>query len=76
MKLYLLKFTYAFLSLVIITLLASCSTLDYEEGKNESTFSQNNIKKNKCPLTQIPSETATYISSKKYVLSIKKIEMA
>ena len=76
MKLYLLKFTYTFLSLVIIILLASCAILDYEGGENESRFSQNNIKKNKCPLTQIPSKTASYISSKKYVLSIKKIEMA
>ena len=75
MKLTLIKYFYVFLSLVVIIFLTSCSILDYEEDKNDSRFGQNNIKKNKCPLTQIPSKTATYISSKKYVLSIKKIEM-
>ena len=75
MKLFLIKFTYAFLSFVVIIFLASCSILDYEEGKNKSNYSQNNFKKNKCPSTKIPSKTASYISTKKYILSIKKIEM-
>ena len=76
MKLFLIKFTYAYLSFIVISFLASCSILDYEESKNSNKFSQNNIKKNKCPSTKIPSTTASYISSKKYILSIKKIEMA
>ena len=75
MKLFLIKFTYAFLSCVVIIFLASCSILDFEEGQNESKYSQNNIKKNKCPSTKIPSKTASYIPTKKYILSIKKIEM-
>ena len=76
MKLFLIKFTYTFLSFVVIILLASCTILDYEEGQNKSKYSQNNVKKNKCPLTKIPSKTASYTSNKKYILSIKKIEMA
>ena len=75
MKLFLIKLTYAFLSCVLIIFVASCSILDYEEGQNKSKYSQNNVKKNKCPLTKIPSKTASYISTKKYILSIKKIEM-
>ena len=75
MKLFLIKFTYTFLSFVVIILLASCTILDYEEGQNKSKYSQNNVKKNKCPSTKIPSKTASYISTKKYILSIKKIEM-
>ena len=75
MKLFLIKFTYAFLSLVVITFLASCSILGYEESKNDNKFSQNNIK-NKCPSTKIPFKTARYKASKKYILSIKKIEIA
>ena len=47
-----------------------------KKDKNNSNYSQNNVKKNKCPSTKIPSKTASYISSKKYILSIKKIEMA
>ena len=76
MKLFLIKFIYAFLSFVIITFLSSCAILDFKEEKNDSKFSKNNIKINKCLSTKIPSETASYISSKKYILSIKKIEMA
>ena len=76
MKLSSTKFTYACLSFAVIIFLSSCSILDYEEGKNNSKFSQNNVNKNKCPSTKIPSKTASYISSKKYLLSIKKIEMA
>ena len=76
MKLSLIKFIYAFLSFVIIIFLSSCSILDYEEDKNYRKFSQNNVNKNKCPSTKIPSKTASFISSKKYILSIKKIEMA
>ena len=76
MKLLLIKLTYAFLSFAVIIFLASCSILDYEEGKNSSKFSQNNISKNKCPSTKIPLKTASYISSKKYILRIKKIEIA
>ena len=76
MKLFLIKFTYSFLSCVVITFLASCSILDYNKGQNKSQYSQNNVKKNKCPSTKIPSKTANYISTKKYILNIKKIEMA
>ena len=76
MKLFLIKFTYAFLSFVLVIFLASCSILDYEEGQNKSNYSQNNVKKNKCPSTKIPSQTASYTSTKKYILSIKKIKMA
>ena len=75
MKLFLIKLTYVFLSCVVIIFVASCSILDYEKGQNKSKYSQNNVKKNKCPLTKIPSKTASYISTKKYILSIKKIEM-
>ena len=38
MKLLLIKLTYAFLSFAVIIFLASCSILDYEEGKNSSKF--------------------------------------
>ena len=75
MKLFLIKLTYAFLSCVVIIFVASCSILDYEEGQNKSKYSQNTVKKNKCPSTKIPYKTASYISTKKYILSIKKIEM-
>ena len=75
MKLFLIKLTYVFLSCVVIIFVASCSILDYEESQNKSKYSKNNVKKNKCPSTQIPSKTASYISTKKYILSIKKIEM-
>ena len=75
MKLFLIKLTYVFLSCIVIIFVVSCSTLDYEEGQNKSKYSQNNVKKNKCPSTKIPSKTASYISTKKYILSIKKIEM-
>ena len=76
MKLFLIKLTYAFLSCIVIIFVASCSILDYEEVQNKSKYSQNNVKKNKCPSTKIPSKTASYISTKKYILNIKKIEMA
>ena len=76
MKLSIIKSFYVFLSLVAIIFLTSCSILDYKEDKNNSKFSQNNVNKNKCPSTKIPSNTASYISSKKYILSIKKIEIA
>ena len=75
MKLFLIKFTYALLSCVVIIFLTSCSILDYEESQNKSKYSQSNVKKNKCPPTKIPSKTASYIATKKYILSIKKIEM-
>ena len=75
MKLFLIKLTYAFLSCVLIIFVASCSILDYEESQNKSKYSLNSVKKNKCPSTKIPSKTASYISTKKYILSIKKIEM-
>ncbi len=75
MKLFLIKFTYAFLSCIVIIFLASCSILEYEEGQNKNKYSQNSVKKNKCPLTKIPSKTTSHISTKKYILSIKKIEM-
>ena len=76
MKLFLIKLTYAFLSCAVIIFVASCSILDYEESQNKGKYSQNNIKKNKCPSTKIPSKTASHITSKKYILSIRKIEMA
>ena len=76
MKLFLIKFIYTFLSCVVIICLASCSILDYEEGQNKSKYSQNNVKKNKCPSAKIPSKTGSYISSKEYILRIKKIEMS
>ena len=75
MKLFLIKLTYAFLSCFVIIFVASCSIFDYAEGQNKSKYSQNNVKKNKCPSTKIPSKTASYTSTKKYILSIKKIEM-
>ena len=76
MKLSLIKSFYVFLSLVAIIFLTSCSILDYKEDQSQSKYSPNNVKKNKCPSTKIPSKTASYTSSKKYILSIKKIEMA
>ena len=76
MKLSLIKFTYAFLSFIVIIFLGSCSILDYKESNNNNKLNQNNFDKNKCPLAKIPSKTATHISSKKYILNIKKIEMA
>ena len=76
MKLSLIKFTYTFLSSVVIIFLASCSILDFDNNENSSKFSQNNVEKNKCPLAKIPAKTASYISSKKYILNIKNIEIA
>ena len=76
MKLYLIKFTYTFLSFVVLIFLTSCSVLDYEKTENNSKFSQNNVDKSKCPSAKIPSKTASYIFSKKYIFNIKKIEMA
>ena len=76
MKLSLIKFINFFLSFGLIFFLVSCSFLEYKEDKNDNKFSQNNIKKNKCPSIKIPSKTATFISSKKNILSIKKIEIA
>tara|TARA_X000000950_G_scaffold21088_1_gene22706 strand:- start:3358 stop:3867 length:510 start_codon:yes stop_codon:yes gene_type:complete len=76
MKLYLIKFTYTFLSFVALIALTSCSILDYEKSENNIKFSQNNVDKSKCPSAKIPSKTASYISSKKYIFNIKKIEMA
>ena len=75
MKLSLIKFINFFLSFGLIVLLVSCSFLEYKEDKNDTKFSQNNQKKNKCPSIKIPSKTATFISSKKNILSIKKIEI-
>ena len=76
MKLSLIKFINFFLFFGLIVLLASCSFSEYKEDKNNTKFSQNNINKNKCPSIKIPSKTATFISSKKNILSIKKIEIA
>ena len=76
MKLSLIKFINLFLSFSLIVLLASCSFLEYKEDKNNTKFSQNHINKDKCPSIKIPSKTATFISSKKNILSIKKIEIA
>ena len=74
MKLFLIKPKYLLLSFVLILFLASCTTLDLFEA-NSSKFDQVNIKKNECPIGKIPSKTANYITNKKYILSIKKIEM-
>ena len=75
MKLFLIKSIYTFLSFVVIIFFTSCSILDYEE-KNNRKLNKKDVKMNKCPSTKIPSQTANYISSKKYILSIKKIQMA
>jgi hypothetical protein len=75
MKLSLIKISYAFVYCIVSIFLTSCSILNYEESENNGKFSQNNVNKNKCPSTKIPLKTASYISSKKYILSIKKIEM-
>ncbi len=75
MKLFLIKLKYPFLFFLII-LLSSCSILDNENDKKSIKLSEPNIKKNNCPETKIPSKTAKYISGKKYILNIKKIEMA
>ena len=75
MKLFLIKFTYSFLSCIVIIFLASCSILDYNQDQNKSEYSQDNVKKNKWPSTKIPFKTANYKSNKKYILSIKKIEI-
>ena len=74
MKLFLIKLIYPLLFFLII-LLSSCSILDNENDKNSIKLSESNLKNN-CPATKIPSKTAKYISSKKYILNIKKIEMA
>ena len=74
MKLFLIKFIYPLLFFLII-LLSSCSILDNENDKKSIKLSESNLKNN-CPATKIPSKTAKYISSKKYILNIKKIEMA
>ena len=76
MKLFLIKFVYVFLAFIMLIYLNSCSLLDLEENKNNIELTQNNKKNNTCPSTKIPSKTASYISSKKYILSIKKIEIA
>ena len=75
MKLFLIKFIYTFLSFVLIIFLASCSILGYEDSRTNSKLSQNDVK-NKCPSTKIPSITSGYKASKKYIISIKKIEIA
>ena len=75
MKLFFIKLKYFFLSVVLTFLLVSCSILEYEENKNELKSSNTEFKKNKCPITKIPSKTASYISAKKYIISIKKIKM-
>ena len=74
MKLFLIKPKYLLLSSVLILFLTSCTTLDLFEA-NSSKFDQVNIKKNECPIAKIPSKTANHITNKKYILSIKKIEM-
>ncbi len=75
MKLFLIKFRQLFLSFVLILFLSSCASLGFKEDKNVPKVSTNDIKKNKCPIVKIPSKTASYISTKKYILSIKKIKM-
>lgn len=75
MKLFFIKYKYSLLFFVLF-FLASCSILEYEEEKNNIKFSKTNIKQNKCPVTKIPSNTANYVLNKKYILSIKKVEIA
>ena len=74
MKLFLIKFTYPLL-FVVLFFLASCSFLEYEETTKNIKSSKTNIKQNTCPETKIPSNTANYISNKNYILSIKKVEI-
>ena len=45
MKLFLIKFTYAFLSFVVIIFLASCSILDYERVKIKASIVKIMLKK-------------------------------
>ena len=70
MKLFLIKLRQLFLSFVLILFLSSCAFLGLKEDKNVPKVSTNDIKKNKCPIVKIPSKTASYISTKKYILSI------
>ena len=68
------KFKNYFFYLFFIPLLVSCSLLEKESVKNIQS-SQNDLNKTKCPQAKIPHETAKYVSNKKYLLKIKKIEM-
>lgn len=74
MKLFLIIFKPFFLLSVFALFLSSCAILGYEEGKSVTNLNQTD-KKNKCPNAKIPSKTAKYVSSKNYILSIKKIKM-
>ena len=76
MKLFLIQLKHLFLPFVLTFFLASCAILDFGEEENNLKFNQTSIKKNKCPITKIPSKTANYKENKKYILSIKKIEMS
>ena len=69
-----IKFKMNFFFLFLITLLASCSLLE-NKSVNRIKLDQNNLNKIKCPQAKIPFKTAKYISNKKYLLKIKKIEM-
>ena len=75
MKLLLIKFKHFFLLLVFAFLISSCAILGYEEDKSNTKIIQTDINKNKCPTAKIPAKTARYVSTKIYILSIKKIEM-
>lgn len=63
-----------FFCIFFILLLASCSILDNENAK-AIKLSKNNLNKVKCPQAKIPYETTKFVSNKKYLLKIKKIEM-
>ena len=75
MKLFLIKFKDFFLLLAFTLFLSSCATLGFEEDISDTNLNQNNVKKNKCPTAKIPFKTAKHVSTKKYILSIKKIKM-
>ena len=69
-----IKFIKYFFCLLSIILFTSCSLLE-NESLNNTKVSQNNFNKIKCPQAKIPYETVKYISNKKFLLKIKKIEM-
>ena len=69
-----IKFKKFFFSLALSSILVSCSLLE-NESVNNIKSSQNSLKKIKCPQAKIPYETAKYISNKKFLLKINKVEM-
>ena len=69
-----IKFIKHFFYLISIISLTSCSLLE-NESFNSTKVRQNNLNKIKCPQAKIPYETVKYVSKKKYLLKINKIEM-